>query len=95
MPDEPVLPDEDLVTPEYRLHSRTQADRLLGLSDAELIQEASQYAISLATADEDKLFGVVMLLMAAAAAVMSVLVARRGLKIIRGDVYPLRDAGYG
>ena len=102
MPDEPVLPGDDLAEDlaagiaEYRPRSRTrEADRLLGLSDTELIQEAGQYAIGLATVDEDKLFGVVMLLMAAAGAVLSILVARRGLKVIRGEEYPVSGAHYG
>jgi hypothetical protein len=84
---EPVLPDEDLITPEHLLHlSRTpEADRLAALSDAELIEEAAGYAISLARAPEEKLFGIVMLLMAAAGAIASIIVARKALEAIRGE----------
>jgi hypothetical protein len=95
MPDEPVLPGEDLVTPEHLLHSRTpEAYRLLGLSDAELIGEGAQYVARLATVDDNKLFGLVMLLMAAAGAVASMLVARRAMQIIRGEVLPVRNESF-
>jgi hypothetical protein len=97
MPDEPVLPDEDLVTPEHVLHSISRTpedDRLAGLSDAELIGEGAQYVARLATVDDNKLFGLVMLLMAAAGAVASMLVARRALQIIRGEMVPVRDESF-
>jgi hypothetical protein len=66
--------------------SRTrEADRLGAMSDAQLFEEAAGYAVRLASAPEEKLFGIVMLLMAAAGAIASIIVARKALQEIRGE----------
>jgi len=78
--DDRPLPDEDFTTPE----------RLLHLSDDELIGEAARFGRTLAKLDEVQLLGIGWVLIGGLAAVFAILFARQGLKMIRGDDSPFR-----
>ena len=74
---EPVLPGEDLTTPEHLLHR----------AGAELIGDVAGV---LAGLDDVQLLGAGWVLCGALCAVFAVLFARQGVKMMRGEAEPLR-----
>jgi hypothetical protein len=63
-------------------------EKLSGLSDSELIEEGAQIARKLGTMDEGQLIGVASLLLAALLTVGAVLLARQGIKAVKGETHP-------
>lgn len=81
---------ENKDTSEYEL----RRDLFRGRTENELIADAAGFVKQLNRFDEGQLLGVVGMLSAAALVVLALLMARQGLKAVRGETHPSLKGSY-